>query len=74
MTKVIVASALRAAINLRSSKLPTELVKANASLFSAYGGAKHTLPDLTYDYGALARTYPMTANLTSQAYLLWLCC
>jgi hypothetical protein len=65
MTKVIIDSALRAAVNLRSSKLPTELVKANAALFSAYGGAKQTLPDLTYDYGALARTYPRTTSLTS---------
>jgi hypothetical protein len=57
MTKVIVKSALRAAVNLSSSKVPTELLKSSAALFSAYSGTKHTLPDLAYDYGALAREF-----------------
>jgi hypothetical protein len=56
-SKIIVDSALRAAVNLRSGKIPSDIAKSSAALFSAYGGAKHTLPDLTYDYGALERTY-----------------
>jgi Fe-Mn family superoxide dismutase len=53
-SKIIVDSALRAAVNLRSSKIPTELAKSSAALFSAYGGAKkHELPTLTYDYASL---------------------
>jgi hypothetical protein len=54
-SKLIVDSALRAAAHLRSSKVPTEVAKSSAALFSAYGGAKHTLPDLPYDYNALER-------------------
>ena len=54
-SKVIVDSALRAAAHLRSSNIPTHIAKSSAALFSAYGGAKHTLPDLPYDYGALER-------------------
>jgi hypothetical protein len=57
MTKVIVESALRAAVNLSSSKVPTELLKSGAALFSAYGGKVQSLPDLPYDYGALAREF-----------------
>lgn len=49
-----VNTAIRAAVHLRSSKIPTEIAKSSAALFSAYGGAKPTLPDLKYDYGALA--------------------
>ena len=56
-SKLIVNAALRSSINLRSSKLPSEVIKSSQALFSAYGGAKHTLPDLPYDYGALARKY-----------------
>jgi hypothetical protein len=56
-SKVIVDAALRSAVNLRSSKLPSEIIKSSAALFSAYGGSKHVLPDLTYDYGALERKY-----------------
>lgn len=48
-------AALRSAVNLRSSTLPSELAKTSAKLFSAYGGASHTLPDLPYDYNALER-------------------
>lgn len=43
-------------MNLRSSKIPSEVAKSAAALFSAYGGAtttKPSLPDLSYDYGAL---------------------
>ena len=53
-SKLIVDSALRAAAHLRSSKMPSEVAKAGAALMSSYGG-KHTLPDLSYDYGALER-------------------
>jgi len=56
-SKLIVDSALKAAAHLRSSKLPSEVAKSSAALFSAYGGATHTLPDLKYDYGALERKY-----------------
>jgi len=55
MSTLVVDSALRAAAHLRSSKVPTELAKQSAALFSAYGGVKHALPDLPYDYNALAR-------------------
>ena len=54
-SKLIVDSALKAAAHLRSSKIPTELAKSSAALFSAYGGAAPSLPDLKYDYGALER-------------------
>lgn len=49
--------ALRSSVHLRSSKLPTEIIKSSQALFTAYGGTKHTLPDLPYDYDALARKY-----------------
>lgn len=53
-SKFLANSALRAAVNLRSSKLPTEIAKSSAALLSsAPSGGKHTLPDLAYDYGAL---------------------
>ena len=57
-SKIVLDSTLRAAaaVNLRSSKIPTELARSSAALFSAYGGPKPTLPDLAYDYGALERT------------------
>lgn len=51
-SKLIVDS-LKSAVYLRSSKLPSELLKSSAALFSAYGGSKATLPDLPYDYNAL---------------------
>jgi len=54
-SKKVLDTALRAAVNLRSSTLPSELTKTSAALFSAYGGAKHALPDLAYDYDALQR-------------------
>jgi superoxide dismutase, Fe-Mn family len=51
--KIVGNTALRAAVNLHSSKLPTELTKSSTALFSALSGVKATLPDLTYDYNAL---------------------
>jgi len=51
--KVIVDSALRAAAHVRSSNVPSGVVKSTSALLSSYGGVKHTLPDLSYDYGAL---------------------
>jgi hypothetical protein len=54
-SKLILDSAFRAAVNLQSSKIPTEIAKSSTALFSAYGGAKQTLPDLAFDYGALER-------------------
>lgn len=53
--KALVDGALKAAVNLRSSKVPSELLKSSTALFSAYGGAKPRLPDLPYDYSALER-------------------
>jgi hypothetical protein len=57
MNNLIVGSALRAAAHLRSSNIPSQLATSSAVLFSAYGGAAQTLPDLPYDYGALERTF-----------------
>jgi hypothetical protein len=55
--KILADSALRAAVNLRSSKLPTQVAKNSAALLSSLSGTKHTLPDLPYDYNALERKY-----------------
>jgi Fe-Mn family superoxide dismutase len=52
-TKFVLDSALRAAVHLPSSKLPTEVAKSSTALFSALSGVKATLPDLAYDYNAL---------------------
>lgn len=53
ITKFITPS-LKAAINGRSSKISTELLKSSTALLSsAPEGGKHTLPSLSYDYGAL---------------------
>jgi len=52
--KQIISPALRAAVNLRSSKLNAEVTKsAAAMLSSAPAGGKHSLPDLAYSYCAL---------------------
>eukprot|EP00980_Cylindrotheca_fusiformis_P010096 scaffold2243_cov122-Cylindrotheca_fusiformis.AAC.12 len=51
--KSILDSALRAAVNVGSSKLPTEVAKSSAALLSSLSETKHTLPDLAYDYNAL---------------------
>jgi hypothetical protein len=53
--KIIVDSALRAAVNLQSSKLPSMVAKTSTALLSSLSGTKHTLPDLAYDYNALER-------------------
>lgn len=55
MSGLIVESALRAAAHVGSSKVPSHIAKSSAALFTAFGGAKPSLPDLPYDYGALAR-------------------
>jgi superoxide dismutase, Fe-Mn family len=55
MSGLIVESALRAAAHIGSSKVPSHIAKSSAALFTAFGGAKPSLPDLPYDYGALAR-------------------
>lgn len=54
--KFALDSALRAAVHLPSSKLPTEVAKSSTALFSALsgsGGKSFSLPDLPYDYNAL---------------------
>lgn len=73
-SKLIVDSALRAASHLHSSKIPTEVAKSSAALFSAYGGAKHSLPDLPYDYGALAREYDIFDGCYAARYETLNCC
>jgi len=53
-SKLIINSALRAAVNVRSSSMPKDVTKkAIAMLSSAPSGGKHTLPDLPYEYNAL---------------------
>jgi len=53
-SKLLIDSALRAAVNVRSSTMPREVSKrAAAMLSSAPSGGKHTLPDLPYDYNAI---------------------
>ena len=56
MTGLFIESTIRAAVHVGSSKLPSKVAKSSAALFTAFGGSKPTLPDLAYDYGALART------------------
>jgi Fe-Mn family superoxide dismutase len=58
--KFALDSALRAAVHVSSSKLPTEVAKSSTALFSALSGGggsssstSFTLPDLSYDYNAL---------------------
>lgn len=51
-SKLILDTALCAAAHLRSSRLPSQVAKSGAAFLSSSGG-KHTLPDLSYDYGAL---------------------
>mmetsp|Transcript_20954 Transcript_20954/g.42600 ORF Transcript_20954/g.42600 Transcript_20954/m.42600 type:complete len:142 (+) Transcript_20954:175-600(+) len=51
--KIIFDKALRSAVNLSSSKLPSEVAKSSAALFSALSGTKFVLPDLAFDYNAL---------------------
>jgi len=55
-SRLIVGPALRAAVNLNSSKLPADLAKSSAAyLSSAPSGGVVKLPDLPYDYAALER-------------------
>jgi hypothetical protein len=55
-SKLILNSALRAAVHVNSSKLPSEFLKSSAAFLSAApSGGKHVLPDLPYDYSALER-------------------
>jgi len=50
----LAGAGIRVATHLRSSKIPTELLKTSTSYLSAApSGGKHVLPDLPYDYGAL---------------------
>ena len=51
--KIVIDSALRAAVNIGSSKLPKEVLKSSNALLSSLSATKHTLPDLAYDYNAL---------------------
>jgi len=51
--KIIFDKALRSAVNLSSSKLPSEVAKSSAALLSSLSGIKFVLPDLAYDYNAL---------------------
>jgi hypothetical protein len=69
-SKFIVDSALRTAVHLRSSTLPSELIKSSQVLFSAIGAKKQTLPDLPYDYDALARKF---LSIISSKCFLWRC-
>mmetsp|Transcript_3434 Transcript_3434/g.7091 ORF Transcript_3434/g.7091 Transcript_3434/m.7091 type:complete len:240 (-) Transcript_3434:1982-2701(-) len=52
-SKLILDKALRSAVNLPSSKLPSEIAKSSAALFSAMSDTSFVLPDLAYDYNAL---------------------
>jgi Fe-Mn family superoxide dismutase len=52
-SKLILDKALRSAVHLPSSKLPTEVAKSSAALFSALADTSFVLPDLAYDYDAL---------------------
>jgi superoxide dismutase, Fe-Mn family len=58
--KLIIDSALRAAVNLQSSRLPTAVAKSSGVLLSSLSGKKHVLPDLPYDYNALERKWART--------------
>jgi len=51
--KLILDKALRSVVNLSSSKLPSEVAKSSAALFSALSDTSFVLPDLQYDYNAL---------------------
>jgi Fe-Mn family superoxide dismutase len=62
--KILTDSALRAAVNLQSSQLPTHVAKKSAALLSSLSGTKHTLPDLPYDYNALERKYLISSSLS----------
>jgi hypothetical protein len=67
--KKVVDTALRAAVNLRSSALPSQIIKTSTALFSAYGGAQHALPDLAFDYDALQRESSSISTVSSYSLL-----
>lgn len=52
--KIVVDSALKAAVNLQSSRIPTAVAKNSSALLSYLAdGPPASLPDLPYDYDAL---------------------
>jgi len=51
--KIVLDKALRSAVHLSSSKLPSEVAKSSAALFSALSDTSFVLPDLAFDYNAL---------------------
>jgi hypothetical protein len=53
--KIIANAALRAAVNVRSSTIPTEIAKTSSALLSSLASTPAKLPDLAYDYNALER-------------------
>ena len=64
--KVLIDAALRSAVNVRSSKIPSEVAKSSTALLRAFGagaGGKAELPDLSYDYGALERKFVSVFSL-----------
>lgn len=66
-SKLLVGPALRAAVNLNSSKIPKELAKSSAAyLSSAPSSGVVTLPDLPYDYAALERTFGISNGVQSR--------
>lgn len=53
-SKLILDSAIRSAVNLQSSKIPSSVARSSAAwLSSVSAGGAATLPDLPYDYNAL---------------------
>jgi len=51
--KIIADAALRAAVNVRSSTIPSEIAKTSSALLSSMASTPAKLPDLAYDYNAL---------------------
>jgi Fe-Mn family superoxide dismutase len=51
--KIILENGLKAAVNVGSSKLPSEVLKSSTALLSSLAAKPHVLPDLSYDYDAL---------------------
>lgn len=51
--KIIVDAALRAAVNVRSSTIPSGVAKTSSALLSSLASTPAKLPDLAYDYNAL---------------------
>ena len=67
--KAVLNSALRAAVNLQSSKIPTELAKSTSALLSSVS-SNVSLPDLPYDYNALERKCGNVLSLYSASVIL----